>query len=144
MHPFLFLSGGVANGAGMGLSKVGVEALGKIFGEDVGKEVSKLILHTSGRVLAGSVTVVLGGATMLYDIYKVNTELAELSKMGEKGADEIRNIAAELEKSLLDLIGEEREPNAKGDEGGSEEEGESEDIVSNGDHPSKISTTDSS
>ena len=66
-------------------------------------QISKLVLHTSGRVLSGSVTVVLGGVTMLYDIYKLNNEVQEIAKLGSEGASEIRTIADQLEKTLGEL-----------------------------------------
>lgn len=50
-------------------------------------------------------TVVLGGVTMLYDIYKLNSELQEMAKLG--AVSEIRTIASQLETSLRQLCGEE-------------------------------------
>ena len=47
-------------------------------------QISKLVLHTSGRVLSGSVTVVLGGVTMLYDIYKVTHQVVPLVPLTSK------------------------------------------------------------
>jgi len=63
----------------------------------------QVILHASGRVLSGSVTVVLGGATLVYDIYKLNNEVQEIARLGEEGASELRVIADQLEASLMDL-----------------------------------------
>lgn len=84
--------------------KVGIEATAQLFGEDFGKEVSKILLHTSGRLLSGTVTVVLGGATMIYDIYKLTTEVEEIAKLGKDGASEIRTIAQQLEAALSELV----------------------------------------
>lgn len=53
--------------------------------------------------MSGGVTVVLGGVTMLYDIYKLNNEVAEIAKLGAEGASEIRTIADQLEEKLGEL-----------------------------------------
>ena len=56
----------VCQGSGAGiLASVGT-ATAQIFGEDIGREVSKAVLITSGRIFSGAVTVVFGGATMIY------------------------------------------------------------------------------
>eukprot|EP00095_Tigriopus_kingsejongensis_P005247 maker-scaffold353_size198981-snap-gene-0.30 protein:Tk05247 transcript:maker-scaffold353_size198981-snap-gene-0.30-mRNA-1 annotation:"glutamate receptor delta-2-like" len=86
-------------GVGGGLGRISGEAAAKIFGEDVGKEISKMIIHTSGRVISGSVTVVLGGVSMVYDIYKLNGELAQIAKLGSEGASEFRTMANQLEEA---------------------------------------------
>jgi len=99
----IYIAGLVSSGGASTFGKIGGEAVAKIFGEDVGKEISKLVLHTSGRLLSGSVTVVLGGVTMLYDIYKLNNEVQEIAKLGSEGASEIRTIADHLEKTLGEL-----------------------------------------
>ena len=67
----------------------GLEAVGSIFGENVNKEIAKLVaqvqimisshltlvwfwLHQgAGKVLSGTVTSVFGGVTMLWDMYQV-------------------------------------------------------------------------
>ena len=58
--------GGSASG---GLIQAGITAAAQICGEDVGREVSKAVLITSGRVFSGAVTVVFGGVTMIYGNY---------------------------------------------------------------------------
>ena len=93
----------VAGSTGSSL-KAGIEATAQLFGEDLGKEVSKVLLRTSGKVFSGSVTVVFGGITMAWDIYKLSNEIEELIKLGAEGANDIRTLAKELEKALLDLI----------------------------------------
>jgi len=113
----LTIFGLVTAGGGAGaIGKIGVEALAKIFGEDVGKELSKVILHSSGRVLSGSVTVVLGGVTMIYDIYKLSNELEAIAKLGTEGASELRVIADQLEESLLTLHAKRQEETAAEEE----------------------------
>ena len=52
---------------------------------------SKILLHTSGRVLSGAVTVVFGGATLIYDIYRLNEEVQTLAGRGKDGAADIRS-----------------------------------------------------
>ncbi len=111
----LSLVSGGSGGLAGGLGKVGAEAAAKIFGEDVGKEISKLLLHSSGRLLSGSVTVVLGGATMAYDIYRLGGELEHLSTGGkrEAAAEKLRDIARQLEVALGGLGEEEAEVEEK-------------------------------
>lgn len=78
--------------------KAGIEATAQLLGEDVGKEVSKILLHTSGRVLSGGITVVFGSITMVYDIYKLSTEMEAIAT--KKDGDELREIANQLEIAL--------------------------------------------
>jgi hypothetical protein len=53
-------------------------------------QVTKILLRTSGRVLSGAVTIVFGGATMIYDIYRLNEEVQTLAGKGKDGATDIR------------------------------------------------------
>ena len=78
-----------------------MEATAQLFGDDVGKEVSKAIMVTSGKVFSGAFTVVFGGATMIYDIYKLNSELENLATNGTSA--NVRKIAEELEVALNEL-----------------------------------------
>ena len=58
----------------------GLEAVSQIFGENINKEIVKLLARTSGQVLSGTVTSVLGGVTMLWDMYQLKTgDTSELS-----------------------------------------------------------------
>ena len=56
------------------------------------------MLHTSGRVLSGGITVVFGSITMVYDIYKLSTEMEAI--VTKKAGDELREIANQLEIAL--------------------------------------------
>ena len=56
------------------------------------------MLHTSGRVLSGGITVVFGSITMVYDIYKLSTEMEAIAT--KKAGDELREIANQLEIAL--------------------------------------------
>ena len=56
------------------------------------------MLHTSGRVLSGGITVVFGSITMAYDIYKLSTEMEAIAT--KKAGDELREIANQLEIAL--------------------------------------------
>ena len=56
------------------------------------------MLHTSGRVLSGGITVVFGSITMAYDIYKLSTEMEAIAT--KKDGDELREIANQLEIAL--------------------------------------------
>ena len=51
-----------------------MEAVGSIFGENVNKEIGKLVAQGAGRVLSGTVTSVFGGVTMLWDMYQVGLD----------------------------------------------------------------------
>ena len=51
----------------------GLEAVSQIFGENVNKEIVKLLARTSGQVLSGTVTSVFGGVTMLWDMYQLKS-----------------------------------------------------------------------
>jgi hypothetical protein len=61
-------------------------------------KVSKILLHTSGRLLSGGITVVFGGITMAYDIYKLSTEVEAIATKRE--GDALREISTQLEISL--------------------------------------------
>ena len=75
-----------------------------MFGDDVGKEMSKLILQASGRLVSGSISVVTGGLTVAYDVYKLHSEIDKLvTQSVEKSAAELRDIADKLEESLQEL-----------------------------------------
>ena len=81
----------------------GIEAVGQIFGENVNKEIVKLLARTSGQVLSGTVTSVFGGVTMLWDMYQLKTGIQHIVEGGEEAADQIRDIAAQLEQGLMEF-----------------------------------------
>ena len=67
---------------------------------------SKILVATSGRVLSGGITVVLGSITMMYDIYQLSREMEDIAT--KRAGDEIRLIADKLELSLdIFLLGKE-------------------------------------
>ena len=67
---------------------------------------SKILVATSGRVLSGGITVVLGSITMMYDIYQLSMEMEDIAT--KRAGDEIRLIADKLELSLdIFLLGKE-------------------------------------
>jgi len=91
----------VVRGATPGQTIVaGLETLGSIFGENVNKEIVKLLARTSGQVLSGTVTSVFGGVTMLWDMYQLKNGVQQLAGAGEEGAIQIREIANQLEEGL--------------------------------------------
>jgi len=110
----VFTVGGLASGA-KGLMDVvkgatpgqtiiaGLEAVGGIFGENVNKEIAKLVAQGAGKVLSGTVTSVFGGVTMLWDMYQLREGVKKLAEGGEEGAEEIRKIADQLEQGLTDF-----------------------------------------
>jgi len=81
----------------------GLEAVGQIFGENVNKEIVKLLARTSGQVLSGTVTSVFGGVTMLWDMYQLKTGIKQIVEGGEEAAEQIRDIAQQLEQGLLEF-----------------------------------------
>merc|ERR1712002_81990 len=81
----------------------GLETLGSIFGENVNKEIMKLLARTSGQVLSGTVTSVFGGVTMLWDMYQLKNGVQQLAGGGEEGAIQIREIASQLEEGLKEF-----------------------------------------
>ena len=67
---------------------------------------SKILVATSGRVLSGGITVVLGSITMMYDIYQLSMEMEDIAT--KRAGDEVRLIADKLELSLdIFLLGKE-------------------------------------
>ena len=110
----------------------GLGSLGQIFGENVNKEIVKVLARTSGQVLSGTVTSVLGGVTMLWDMYQLRAGLQRIVEGGgEEAAAQIRDIARQLEAGLREFS-EQQEPGrghgAETEAGGSntveEEEGD--------------------
>lgn len=57
-------------------------------------------MANSGRLLAGTITIVVGGALMAYDIYQLAEGIKGFAQMGPEGAADIRQIANELEGQL--------------------------------------------
>merc|ERR1712025_131081 len=93
--------GDAVRGATAGQTIVaGPETIGSIFGENVNKEIMKLLARTSGQVLSGTVTSVFGGVTMLWDMYQLKNGVQQLAGGGEEGAIQIREIANQLEEGL--------------------------------------------
>eukprot|EP00092_Neocalanus_flemingeri_P085687 GFUD01107867.1.p1 GENE.GFUD01107867.1~~GFUD01107867.1.p1 ORF type:complete len:234 (-),score=74.02 GFUD01107867.1:81-782(-) len=91
----------VVRGATPGQTIVaGLETIGSIFGENVNKEIVKLVARTGGQVLSGTVTSVFGGVTMLWDMYQLRSGVKRLAQGGEEGAKQIRDISNQLEEGL--------------------------------------------
>lgn len=81
----------------------GLESIGQIFGENINKEIVKLLARTSGQVLSGTVTSVFGGVTMLWDMYQLKTGVTQIVEGGEEAAEQIRDIATQLEQGLREF-----------------------------------------
>ncbi|XP_023343503.1 uncharacterized protein LOC111712969 [Eurytemora carolleeae] len=94
-----------------GTIKAGLEVIGQIFGEDVNKEITKILLNTGGRVISGAVTSVFGGVTLLWDVYQLRGGVKELASGGGEGAAQLRNIADQLEEALTGMQDREENPN---------------------------------
>ena len=72
--------------------------------DDAAKAVSKALLVASGRAVTGALSIVTGGVTMIYDIYQLSGQIDVLVKKGgAESAKEIRSIASQLEKNLLEI-----------------------------------------
>ena len=85
-----------------GLISQGLQTTAEIFGDDVAKHVSKVILVASSRVVTGTLSIVTGGITMAYDIYKLSNEIESLAKAGEHNV--LTEIATKLEEALEEII----------------------------------------
>ena len=110
----VFTVGGLASGAKSLLDVVGgttpgqtiiagLGSIGSIFGEHMNKEIAKLVAQGAGQVLAGTVTSVFGGVTMLWDMYQLRAGVWGLAEGGEEGARQIRNVADQLELGLVEF-----------------------------------------
>ena len=80
-----------------------LEALGQILGERANRTIMKLLAQTSGQVLSGSVTLVFGGVTMLWDMYNLKSGVRQLADGSQEGALIIREIADQLEVALTQM-----------------------------------------
>ena len=78
----------------------GLEVLGQVLGENASKEIMKVVAHTGGHVLSGVLHGVIGGAVMLLDIYHLKLAVEALADGSEEGAQQIREIADQLEQAL--------------------------------------------
>ena len=135
----------------------GLGSLGQIFGENVNKEIVKVLARTSGQVLSGTVTSVLGGVTMLWDMYQLRAGLQRIVEGGgEEAAAQIRDIARQLGAGLREFS-EQQEPGRghgaeteAGGRNGVEEEGDephnnnTNSIDHNCDHSKTLSTANPS
>jgi len=77
-----------------------LSTMGYLVGENVNKEVGRVMVQASSSVLAGTVTSMFGGMTMLWDMYQLRSGIRKLAQGGEEGAKQIRSIAAQLEEGL--------------------------------------------
>jgi len=82
---------------------IGMEVVGQIFGEDVNKELSKILLQSGSRAISGAATSVFGGVTLLWDVYQLRGGVRDLVAGGTEGATQLRDIAAQLELALDDM-----------------------------------------
>ena len=81
----------------------GLEAVGHVLGETANKEIMKVVAHTGGHVLSGVLHGVIGGAVMLLDMYHLKQGIEALADGSEEGAQQIREIADQLEQQLKGL-----------------------------------------
>ena len=77
-----------------------MSTMGSLVGDNVNKEMGRLLVQASGSMLAGTVTSVFGGVTMLWDMYQLRSGVQRLVQGGEEGAIQIRDIANQLEEGL--------------------------------------------
>ena len=77
-----------------------IETIGALVGENVNKEMGRMMVQASSSVLAGTVTSMFGGITMVWDMYQLRSGIQKLAQQGEEGAKQIRNIANQLEEGL--------------------------------------------
>jgi len=81
----------------------GLEVVGQIFGEDVNKEITKILLSSGSRVISGAVTSVFGGVTLLWDVYQLRGGVKDLAAGGQEGARQLRDISEQLEAALFTI-----------------------------------------
>jgi len=91
----------LGSSGGSSIIGVGLHTTAEIFGDDVAKHVSKVILVASSRVVTGTLSIVTGGITMAYDIYKLHHEIENLAASGENNI--LIEIAAKLEEALNEV-----------------------------------------
>ena len=90
---------GVGIGIGSDVVK-GAGSLAKLFGDDA----AKVLLSSTGRVLTGSVTAVVGGVMIPWDLYNLSNGIHDLlSGDMSEASKQIRLIADQLEKELNDM-----------------------------------------
>ena len=77
-----------------------METIGALVGENVNKEMGRMMMQASSSLLAGTVTSMFGGITMVWDMYQLRSGIQKLAQGGEEGASQIRNIANQLEEGL--------------------------------------------
>jgi len=77
-----------------------LSTMGTLVGENLNQDVGRMIVQASGSVLAGTVTTMFGGVTLMWDIYFLRSGIRKLATGGEEGAEQIRNIASQLEEGL--------------------------------------------
>jgi len=77
-----------------------LKSMGLIVGDNVNKELGTMLVQASSSVLAGTVTSVFGGITMMWDIWQLRSGISKLAQGGEEGVTEIRSIANQLEEGL--------------------------------------------
>ena len=77
-----------------------LSSMGTLVGENVNQEMGRMMVQASGSVLAGTVTTMFGGMTLMWDIYYLRSGVRKLAMGGEEGAKQIRNIAFQLEEGL--------------------------------------------
>ena len=80
-----------------------LETMGGMLGETANRTIMKVVARTSGQVLSGSVTLVFGGVTMLWDMYNLKSGIKQLADGSEEGAKMIREIADQLEVALSEM-----------------------------------------
>ena len=97
------VSTAMVKGVGIGIGGevvAGAGQLAKVFGDDV----AKLLLSSSTRVLTGSLTAVLGGVMIPWDLYNLSTGIKDLlSGDMSEASKQIRNIADQLKKALDEI-----------------------------------------
>ena len=92
--------------------------MSQIFGENVNKEIVKLLARTSGQVLSGfkisistksqksyiylgTVTSVFGGVTMLWDMYQLKT--GDTSELSMTFSERMNNVNKQVLMSIIGL-----------------------------------------
>ena len=103
IQPYTTAASAVVKGVGLGIGGEVVAGAGYV-AATLGDDVAKLLLSSGTRVLTGSLTAVLGGVMIPWDLYNLKNGIHDLlSGDMSEASKQIRKIAAELKKALDEM-----------------------------------------
>jgi len=81
-----------------------LSTMGTLVGENLNQDVGRTIVQASGSVLAGTVTTMFGGLSMMWDMYCLRIGIRKLATGGEERSKQIRNINLQLGRQADELL----------------------------------------